>query len=301
MPDPSEYLNAVLATFFVSTAILLTLRILSRNCGRVCSESASVAAITCGLLAGYSTLKFSWPWPPDNALDRFFTIVLPALLIIEFITAIVGDVQPTDTTTGPANHHHQRRFYRAVRSLLWIARFSLCCSTGRILMHDSIYLDASNSSGRDAWWIQNMPGILLISAMLLMTVWCVLIRLARRTVSGSIELCLSLCLICAGCTTMMAGYIKGGSAALPLATVMMVSALASRFLTRKRLDSQEAPVRYSAGTAVIGVGLVSLFSLLWIGRFFGQLTSVDAVVIFFGPVAQLDHGTAVDSQPIGRG
>ena len=82
MPDPSEYLNAVLATSFVSTAILLTLRILSRSCGRVCSESANVAAITCGLLAGYSTLKFSWPWPPANALDRFLAIVIPAILII---------------------------------------------------------------------------------------------------------------------------------------------------------------------------------------------------------------------------
>ena len=33
----------------------------------------------------------------------------------------------------------------------------------------------------------------------------------------------------------------------------------------------------------MGIGLVSLFSLVWIGRFFGQLTSTDAIVMLLAP------------------
>lgn len=281
MPDPFEYLKAVLAAIVASTTILLAFRVLSRKRSRVMSETANVVAMTCGVLAGYFTLKFSWPWPPANALDRFLTIVLPGTLVIEISAAIIRDCPPADSTAGPANLHLRVR--RSVHCLLWIARFGLCCGIGRILMHGSVYLKASNSSTRDAWLIQNMPGILLISALLLMATWYALTRLAARAVSSSILLSLSLSLLSAGCTTMMAGYIKGGAAALPLATVLMVSALASQFLICKRFESDEQISRPASGAAAIGFGLVSLFSLLWIGRFFGQLTSTDAIVMFLAP------------------
>jgi hypothetical protein len=282
MPDPFEYLKAVLAAIVASTTILLAFRVLSWKRGRVMSETANVVAMTCGVLAGYFTLNFSWPWPPANALDRFLTIVLPAILIIELVAATLSDCLPADATASPANNH--RRVHRAVRGILWIARCILSCGIGRILMHGSIYLEASNSSTRDAWLIQNMPGILLISTLLLMAIWFALTRLAARSASSCIVLSVSLSILCAGCTTMMAGYIKGGAAALPLASVLMVSALVSKLLISKRIHGDEHISRCALGKAAIGIGLVSLFSLVWIGRFFGQLTSADAVVMFLTPL-----------------
>ena len=84
---------------------------------------------------------------------------------------------------------------------------------------------------------------------------------------------------------MMAGYIKGGAAALPLATVLIVFALSSKFRVIERLLGKDQNLfrTKEIKTPAIGIGLVSLFSLVWIGRFFGQLTSTDAVAIFFAP------------------
>ncbi len=281
MPDPFEYLKAVLAAIVASTTILLVFRVLSRNRGRVMSETANVVAMACGVLAGYFTLNFSWPWPPANALDRFLTIVLPAILIIELIAAINGDCSATDSTAS--DPHNRGLASRSIHVSFWMTRCFLCCGIGRILMHGSIYLDASNRSTREVWLIHNMSGILLFSSLLLMVMWFALMQLAARGVSNGIVLSLSLSLICAGCTTMMAGYIKGGAAALPFATVLMVSASVSKFLISKRFDSDEHFNRCVIGRAAIGIGLVSLVSLVWIGRFFGQLTSAEAIVIFLAP------------------
>ncbi len=83
---------------------------------------------------------------------------------------------------------------------------------------------------------------------------------------------------------MMAGYIKGGAAGIPIATVLMVSAFAPHFLLSKRSQGHQHISRSTFGTAAVGIGLVSLFSLLWIGRFFGQLTSTDVLVMFLVPL-----------------
>jgi len=282
MPDPFEYLKAVLAAFVASTTILLAFRVISRNRGRVMSETANVVAIACGELAGYSTLNFSWPWPPANALDRFLTIVLPAILIIELISGIDGDCSATDSAAS--NPNNLALASRTTRVWLWIARCFLGCGIGRILMHGSIYLDASHCSTREAWLIQNMPGLLLISSLVLMAMWFALTQLAARRASNGIVMSLGLSLICAGCTIMMAGYIKGGAAALPVATVLMVSAMASQFWVSSQVDSDKHFNRHALGTAAIGIGLMSLFSLVWIGRFFGQLTSTDAILMFLTPL-----------------
>ena len=285
MPDPFEYLKAVLAAIVASTTLLVAFRVLSWKSRRILFETANLVAITCGAWAGYFMLNFSSPWPPANALDRFFTIVLPGVLIIELIAAVISDWPRTLLTTHstPGSANNLRQVDRTGSCVLWIARCSLCCGTGRILMHGSIYLNAAQSSTREAWLIQNMPGILLISALCLMAVWFAMTQLAARATSSCIVLSLSLSLICAGCTTMMAGYIKGGAAALPLASVLMVSALASHFLLSKRFERDENSRCCADGTAAISIGLMSLFSLLWIGRFFGQLTSTDAIVMFLAP------------------
>lgn len=247
------------------------------------SATTDVFAMSCGILAGYVILNFSWPWPPANALDRFLTIVLPAILIIEFIAAINGDCFPKDFGSSAAIG--RRRIYRTVLGVLWVARFSLAFGIGRILMRGSVYLHPANGEIRDAWLIQNMSSILLASSLLLTATWFALIQLEARGASAGIVLSLSLSIFCAGGTTMMAGYIKGGAAALPLATVLIVIALSSQFRVIERLLGKDQNLFSTKEimTPAIGIGLVSLFSLIWIGRFFGQLTTTDGLVIFFAP------------------
>ncbi len=72
---------------------------------------------------------------------------------------------------------------------------------------------------------------------------------------------------------MLAGYIAGGAAAWPL-----VAALAGTSVAASRI------ARPLASEGAIGIGVVGLFGLLFIGRFFGALTTERALVLFFAPL-----------------
>jgi hypothetical protein len=72
---------------------------------------------------------------------------------------------------------------------------------------------------------------------------------------------------------MMAGYIKGGAAALPLVGVLVAATLVAR------LSGRRAYV-----PAIVGVGVVSLFGLLFIGRYFGRLSTGGALVMLLAPL-----------------
>jgi hypothetical protein len=72
---------------------------------------------------------------------------------------------------------------------------------------------------------------------------------------------------------MMAGYLKGGAAAFPLA-----GALAGAAWWGRRADQ-------SAGVSgVTGLGIVGLAGLVMIGRYFGGLTSGTALAVFGVPL-----------------
>jgi hypothetical protein len=77
----------------------------------------------------------------------------------------------------------------------------------------------------------------------------------------------------------MAGYIKGGAAAIPLSAALAGTTLASPLLAKGFGGSDR---RYLQG--MIGIGVIGLFSLLCIGHYFGQLTGVRAIVLFLTPM-----------------
>jgi hypothetical protein len=77
---------------------------------------------------------------------------------------------------------------------------------------------------------------------------------------------------CAGLTVMMAGYIKGGAAAFPLAATLAATTVGAR-LAAKPL----AP-------AIVGVGVVNLFGVLFIGRFFGRLSTGCSLALLLAPL-----------------
>ena len=78
---------------------------------------------------------------------------------------------------------------------------------------------------------------------------------------------------------MLAGYIKGGAAALPVvATILSATIVVA--LVSKRLSS----VANFGEQSIIGIGAVSLFGLLFIGYFFGRLSTGSTLTMLFSPL-----------------
>ena len=260
MPDPILYLKAFLAVVVASAIVLLALRLVVRRSTDSLAAAAGVLAISAGLVVGYDVLFFTWTWSPANALNRFLMIVLPATLIVELLTAVF----------------HSGLYSR---SLMIVLRLTLYACAGWILLHDSVYLSGVGRDNTDAWTLTQTIAILCGGFSGLIVVWSLLRRLSRRSASCSITLSLAMAVLCTGLATMMAGYIKGGVAAIPLTATLLGIALVSPVLTNGLGDSGEP---YLQGT--IGIGVIGLFSLLCIGHFFGQLNGLHAIVIFLTPL-----------------
>src|SRR5262249_27371713 len=70
---------------------------------------------------------------------------------------------------------------------------------------------------------------------------------------------------------MLSGYASGGQMGLPLAAALVGAMVASLALV--------GPLDVNG---ILGLGVVGLFALLVIGRFFGQLATGHAALLFFG-------------------
>ena len=164
-------------------------------------------------------------------------------------------------------------------------RLALYASVGRILLHDSVYLGDVSRGGDlgsghpDAWNFAQTVAVFGGSFAGLIAIWGLLCRLSERAAAGSITLSLAMVIQGTGLATMMAGYIKGGSAAIPLAAALVGATFASQLLA-KVVDGFDK--KYLRGT--IGIGVIGLCSLLCIGHYFGQLTGLRAIVLFLTPL-----------------
>lgn len=266
MPDPILYLHAMGAagasTIFVLALGGLCCRLMLANpsaAGRQARliQAACIAAIGLGLLVGYHTLGVRPTWPPANGLHRFLAVVLPAVIAIELMAA----------------------FPRVLQWLAWALRISLSLAAGRILLHGSVYLGGA----RGEWGPWQAGAMLTVCGSLLAAVWVLLAALCRRSPSVSIPLALSQAILCAGMTVMLAGYVAGGAAALPLASAVAAGAVGMSLVARpccaERTSVQAAGLR-----GLIGIGVVGLFSLLFVGRFFGRLSTGRALVMLLAPL-----------------
>lgn len=246
MPDPIACLLAVLAAAGAGAICVLVAGARRRPAGHSWFELASVIGVGAGLTAGYAVLQIVPAWPPANALDRFLTIVLPTALGVELLATV-----PRFTSW----------FVAALRVVLALA-------TGRILLHGSVYLNGMTS---DAVWQSRIT--LAAAGGLFAAVWGLLFWLHHRIPGISVPLALSESLVSGGLAVMLHGYLAGGQAALPPAAAVTGVAFAAVMV--KASDGNNAP---------INVGVVSLFALLFIGRFFGALSTWEAVVVFLAPL-----------------
>jgi hypothetical protein len=204
-----------------------------------------VAGIAGGLLAGYWVLDLYVSWPPVNALDRFLTIILPLAVAIELLAAAE----------------------RVPRWLAWGLRISLVAVMGPVLLYGSVYLTVAHP----VWQIALVQ---TACALLIGALWMLLSTLAARRQFGIlIPIVLAFTMIVSGLVIMISGYVSGGAATLPLAASLTAAVAVNAMQTR----SPFLP-------APIGIGVVGLSGLLFIGRFFGGLSTPVALALLLAPL-----------------
>ncbi len=267
MPEPLLYLQAMGAAAIVSATIVLAMVVALAKCVALRRKAhalgelgdttwlsfSCVVGIGVGLVVGYGMLSLRLVWPPEKGLDRFLTISVPLVLGIELIAG----------------------FQKVPRWVAWLFRMSLAATMPRLLLHGSVYLSGTT----EGWPPWQAATALVVSGALLACVWSLLSWLSERSPGNSIPLALCLPILCAGLTVMMAGYIKGGVAAFPLVATLAATTIVARLITTRSV----AQANFRA-TAIIGVGVVSMFGLLFVGHFFGRLSTSHALAMLLSPL-----------------
>ena len=256
MPDPVLFLTAGAASAVVSAALMLLLGRPWSAPRSVRTEIGSVLGVGLGFYVGCWVLGITvgWPLPSrDRAqdLDRLLLVVTPAVMLSELLAAAPGKF----------------------RFVALAVRLFVMFGTVRVLLDSSIYITDVAGPGTREWTAGDALCVFVGTAAALAAVWGALSRLSLRSQGRSLPLVLVAACAGAALCVMLSGYVRGGQVGIPLAGALVGASIASLVLKN--------PV---APTGVIGIGTVGLFAILVIGRFYGSLTTLNAALLFFGPV-----------------
>jgi hypothetical protein len=249
MPDPILILWALGAAAGVAALALLRLGWPWRAPHPESTSAGWVLGVGAGFYLGCRLLGL-WPhWPPGEDQDRFLALVLPSALAVELIAPCVWSW------------------------LAWLLRLVVAAGAARVLLHNTIYLTDLAGPGTQEWSPDQAWLILGGLGAALAAVWAALVGLAARAPGRSVPAALVLACGASALAVMLSGYSTGGQLGLPLAAALAGAAVASLVLS--------GPPR---AEGALGVGTVGLFGLLVIGRFFGQLTTTHAALLFAAPL-----------------
>jgi hypothetical protein len=251
MPDPILIVTAMGVSMAVSAVLF---GVLGRGCRTVWTswcDASWVLGIGVGFFAGCWVLGIRPHLPPRVDLDRLLIVVLPAVVVVEMLAA----------------------FPQTPRWLVWPLRLVLVLGGARVLLHGTSYItDLTGPGTRE--WSPSLTWLILGSlAVLEGVVWTLLALLAQRTRGPSLSIALAVTTAAASVTVMFSGYATGGQIGLPLAAAIMGATTAALLLTRA-----------SRGVGPPGIAVAGLFSLLVIGRFFGELSSTHAILLLCAPL-----------------
>jgi hypothetical protein len=251
MPD-STLMGAAVAISAVAAALTWLLAALPWRKPHPARRRAGWAlGIGAGMYAGCGVLG-QWPrWPAPEDRDRFLVILLPATVAVEVVAALAP----------------------LPRWAAWLLRLCLAAAVAPVLLYHSVYLTDLSGPHSAEWSPAEAAVILLALAAALAAVWGLLALLQSRASERSASPALALTALAAGLTVMLSGYFRGGLMGLPLAGAVAGATLASF----------AAPTQRGAGGS-LGVGVVGLFGVLLIGRFFGSLPTAAALVLLLAPL-----------------
>jgi hypothetical protein len=90
-------------------------------------------------------------------------------------------------------------------------------------------------------------------------------------------------LLTAGTCVLLAGYLKGGATAFPLAGALLGGLLATR--DRQRGEPVGVSGRQEARRVLVTLGTISLYGVLFVGAAFGRLPGERALLVGLAPLA----------------
>jgi hypothetical protein len=249
MPDTVLLLEAVGAAATLAAIVLLVFvrpRRTPSNSGFAAGWTASVGF---GFALGSWMLEPKLHWPPSEDQDRFLLLVMPAAFAIELLAVVP----------------------HLARWLIISLRGIVAAAVAPVLLYGSTYLTDSQTA--ESW--SPMQRLLILGGMAaaLAAVWGLLTLLQSRASGRSLPFSLALTCFAAGVTVVFSGCISGGLLAFPLAACLIGAAAASFVLPASPIS-----------TGWLGLGVVGLFSVLVSGRFFADLSTVQALVLFCIPL-----------------
>ncbi|MDB5348087.1 MAG: hypothetical protein JWP89_6464 [Schlesneria sp.] len=149
----------------------------------------------------------------------------------------------------------------------WVLRATVAVLAAPLLVYGSSYVTDLSGPGSREWTTGIAAAIFTSLAAVLMLVWILLTQLATQA-SRSATIAVAITAAGTAVTMMLSGYATGGQLGLPLAAAVGVIAFS---------DSRHA-------SGAVAVAIVTLFSLLVIGRLFAGLTTLHAVGLFATPL-----------------
>jgi hypothetical protein len=252
MPEPILILTAMGIAIAASA---LTFVICGWRSGRAAGPSwvnaGWVLGVGSGLLLGCWALGLRPQWPLREVIDRLLVLVVPAVVLVELLAILP----------------------KAPRWLVWTLRLALVAGSARVLLHGTSYITDLTGPGTSEWSPTLACSVFGGLAALEAAVWALLSLLVRRAPGLSLPVSLAVTSAAAAVTVMLSGYASGGQVGLPLAAAIVGAMAAMLVVTRS-----------SRGPRPLGVAIIGLFGLLVIGRFFGELTSAHALLLFCAPL-----------------
>jgi hypothetical protein len=251
MLDTIRVLQALSISVAVAAAIVMLLGWPWRAPNRVRARIGGVLGGGGGIYVGCWWLGVSPNWPPREDQDRLLFVLFPALIVVEAVVA----------------------FAARPRWLPWLLRMAVAASAAPILLYGSSYISEPAGPGSREWTLVQTGLILGGLATMLAAVWGALGLLVKRSDCRSVPVVLAI--VCAGAsvTVMLSGYASGGQIGLTISAALLGAVIASLvWAGTPEMDS------------VVSLGVVGLFALLVVGRFFGQLSTANAAVLFGAPL-----------------
>jgi hypothetical protein len=251
MPDPFVILKASAVAAGLAALIALVLGWPWRQSRPARRAAGGALGVGAGFLIGTWLLGFPPHYPPQEDQDRLLLILLPAAVAVEVAAAVLG-----------------RRWW-----LAWPLRLAVAAGAARVMLHGSVYISISALESQLQWTAETTWLILGGLAAGLAANWALQNQLARQPSSWPILAALAFAIVGAGLTIMLSGYASGGQFGFTLAASLAGVAAVS-------------VVKPAGGDlrGAIGVAVVGLFAMLVAGRFFGDLTTTNGVLLFFAPL-----------------
>ncbi|HEV3004134.1 MAG TPA: hypothetical protein VGX78_06710 [Pirellulales bacterium] len=253
MPDPWRFLAAMgLAAGLAALAVALGGR---RGRARRAAEAGVsrssrafwIVGIGAAWWLGCRWLGLRIHWPPSEDLDRLFLVLWPATLGVELVVCVLPD------RWKPA----------------WLMRLAVSAAAAPTLLFGSIYVCDLAGPGSRRWTTWQTLAIFGLLAIALAGVWASLAKLAGQSAGRSVVLAAAMCSAAAGIAIMLSGSMTAGQIGLPLAAALAGASATSLVIGGPQGDS-----------AAIGPAVVGLFALIVVGRFFADLTTLHAVLLF---------------------